>query len=226
MKVLIVCTNYDTYPSKKAKTGIWLNELTHFYEVMSRKRLLIDIMSPFGGSIPVDKRSLESKDEINTKYLTNTDFLNKKNHSLSPNEIEPDDYRLIYFVGGPGAMWDFPNNNQITQIAGTIYKNGGMITAVGHGVAALLNIETNNGKSFLEDKYVTGFSNLEEKLMSFISESPFSLEDALKEKGAHFTKSMIPFIEFIEMDERLITGQNANSAKKIAIKAIEELFEK
>jgi putative intracellular protease/amidase len=62
--------------------------------------------------------------------------------------------------------------------------------------------------------------------MSFVSEVPFHLEDLLKERGAHYTKAMIPFVEFIEMDERLITGQNPNSAKKVATKALEELFEK
>ena len=192
---------------------------------MTRK-LIIDIISPLGGIIPIDERSIENKDEVNIKYLNNAEFLDKLKFSKKPSEISPEEYRLIYFTGGPGAMWDFPYDNSIANIAQIIYEKGGMITAVGHGVAGLLGIKLTNGSALIKDKYVTGFSNIEEKLLSFVSEAPFSLEDKLKEHGAHYTKSIIPFLEYIEMDERLITGQNHNSAKKIGTKALEELFEK
>lgn len=226
MKVLIVGTNHASYPTKNTKTGLWFSELTHFYDVIDQKKLLIDFVSPLGGYIPIDVRSMENKDELNNKYLNNTEFLEKLKHSKKPSEVIPEDYRLLYLAGGPGAMWDFPNNKAIANIAQTIYEKGGMITAVGHGVAGLLGIQLSNGAALIMDKYVTGFSNIEETILSFISEAPFSLEDKLKEHGAHYTKSLIPFREYIEIDERLITGQNHNSAKKIATKALEELFEK
>jgi len=226
MKVLIVCTNHNTYPTKTGKTGLWLSELTHFYDLMTARRVLVDIVSPNGGAIPVDERSMDLKDEINQKYLTDPVFLSKFENSLKPSDIEPREYRLIYFTGGNGGMWDFPDNTELQNITRRIYENNGMVTAVCHGVSGLLNVQLSDGNFLIQDKYVTGFSHVEETLMSFVSEVPFHLEDRLKERGAHYTKAMIPFVEFIEMDERLITGQNPNSARKVASKALEELFEK
>jgi len=226
MKVLIVCTNHNSYPTKTSKTGLWLNELTHFYDIMAKRRILMDFVSPLGGAIPVDERSLDLKDECNARYWEDTSFREKLQNSLKPSEVNPNDYRLIYFAGGHGAMWDFAENPELQAIAKTIYERHGMITAVAHGVCGLLNIQLSDGSLLIRDKYVTAYSNVEEALVSFVSEVPFYLEDKLKENGAHYTKAMIPFVEFIEMDERLITGQNSHSARKVATKALEELFEK
>ncbi|KAA0991431.1 type 1 glutamine amidotransferase domain-containing protein [Dyadobacter aurulentus] len=226
MKVLIVCTNHDTYPAKTTKTGVWLSELTHFHEVMTKRGILMDFVSPKGGNIPVDERSLDFKDECNARYWDDPVFRKKLENSSNPSQIHPEDYRLIYFAGGHGAMWDFPDNQDLIQITKAIYEKSGMVSAVSHGVSALLNVKLSDGSYLIQDKYLTGYSNMEETLMSFVSEVPFYLEDRLKERGAHFTKTMIPFVEFIELDERLITGQNPGSAKKVASKALEELFEK
>ena len=226
MKALIVCTNHDIYPTKSGKTGLWMSELTHFYDVMVRRKVLVDIVSPLGGKIPIDERSNDLKDDINNKYFTDPEFVSKIDNSLNPSEVHARDYRLIYFAGGHGAMWDLADNSELQAITRTIYENNGTVSAVCHGVCGLLNVTLSDGSYLIQEKYVTGFSNVEEALMSFVSEVPFYLEDKLKERGAHYTKSMIPFIEFIEMDERLITGQNPSSARKVASKALEELFEK
>jgi putative intracellular protease/amidase len=205
---------------------LWLSELTHFYDVMARRKVLMDIISPLGGKIPIDERSNDMKDEVNQKYFSDPAFLDKIENSLTPSEIYARDYRLVYFAGGHGAMWDLSENTEIQNITRIIYENYGTVSAVCHGVCGLLNVKLSDGSYLINEKYVTGFSNVEEALMSFVSEVPFYLEDQLKDRGAHYTKSMIPFIEFIEMDERLITGQNPNSARKVASKALEELFEK
>jgi putative intracellular protease/amidase len=226
MKVLIVCTNHDTYPTKSGKTGLWLSELTHFYDLMVKRRVLVDIVSPQGGNIPIDERSFDLKEEINHKYWEDDIFRSKISNSLSPDEVHSGDYRLIYYAGGHGAMWDLTENSVLQEITRNIYENGGTVSAVCHGVCGLLNVRLSDGSLLIKDKYLTGFSNMEEALNSFVSEVPFYLEDKLKEQGAHYTKSMIPFIEFIELDERLITGQNPHSARKVASKALEELFEK
>lgn len=226
MKVLIVCTNHDTYPTKSGKTGLWLSELTHFYDVMVRRKVLVDIVSPLGGKIPIDERSFDLKEETNHKYWEDSVFQSKISNSLTPEQIDARDYRLIYFAGGHGAMWDLTDNLALQEITKRVYENGGTVTAVCHGVCGLLNVKLSDNSLLVKDKYITGFSNMEEALNSFVSEVPFYLEDKLKEQGAHYTKSMIPFIEFIELDERIITGQNPHSARKVASKALEELFEK
>jgi putative intracellular protease/amidase len=205
MKVLIVCTNHDSYPTKSSKTGLWLSELTHFYDEMAKRKVLMDIVSPLGGPIPIDERSFDLKDECNARYWEDPGFRQKIENSFKPSQIDPADYRVIYFTGGHGAMWDLPENTDLQNITTYIYENNGMVAAVCHGVAALLYVKLSDGSLLIKDKYLTGFSNVEETLMSFVSEVPFYLEDKIKEQGGHYTK---------------------NSARKVASKALEELFEK
>ncbi len=226
MKALIICTSTDAFPVKGTKTGFWFSELAYFYDVVAKKRIEIDIASPRGGEIPVDPRSLDSKDELIRRYQQDEEFAGLIKNTLSLDVIDPSEYRIVYLAGGHGAMWDFPDNEKLQQVVATIYHHYGTITAVGHGVSGLLNIRLDDGSWFVKDRYLTGFSNMEEKLASFSSETPFYLEDRLVEKGANFTKTMIPYTEHIEMDERIITGQNPNSARKVAQKLIEELWEK
>lgn len=226
MKILIVCTNHADYPTKETKTGLWLNELTHFYEVFDKRRIGMDFASPLGGAIPIDARSLDLDDDLNRVHYEDEGFRQKLLTSLSPDQVETDDYQLIYYAGGPGAMWDLTDNAALQAITAKIYERGGSVAAVGHGVCGLLNVMLSDGTRLIHDKYVTGFSNVEEKLASFVSEVPFYLEDRLREYGAHYTKSMIPFVQNIEVDERLVTGQNPNSAGKVARKIMEEISEK
>lgn len=226
MKALIVCTNHDTFPTKTNKTGLWLSELTHFYHVLDKRKIQMDLVSPLGGRIPIDERSFDLKDDINNLYYENEAFRQKLENSLKPTEIKVEEYRLIYFTGGHGSMWDLPDNGELQEITRKIYEKGGMVAAVCHGLSGLLNVKLSDGTLLISDKYLTGFSNVEEKLASMVSEVPFYLEDRLRENGAHYTKSMIPFVQYIEVDERLITGQNPNSAGKVARKVMEEMFEK
>ncbi len=226
MKALIVCTNHATFPTKTNKTGLWLSELTHFCQVLDRHRIDYDLVSPLGGVIPIDERSLDLKDEVNRNYFEDEVFWKRLENSLKPAEIAAKNYRLIYFTGGHGTMYDFPDNVDLQKITTAIYENRGTVAAVAHGVSALLNVKLSDGTLLIHDKYLTGFSNMEEKLSSMTSEVPFLLEDRLREQGAHFTKTRIPFTQNIEMDERLVTGQNPASAKKIAKKLVEELIEK
>ncbi len=226
MKALIVCTNHDTFPTKTNKTGLWLSELTHFCEVLDRHKILYDLVSPLGGTIPIDERSLDLSDHLNEKHYEDEAFRQRLENSLKPTDLDPKHYRLIYFTGGHGTMWDFPENTALQELTKAIYENRGTVAAVAHGVCALLDVRLSDGNRLIDDKYLTAFSNMEETLSSMVSEVPFSLEDRLRENGAHFTKSMIPFTQYIEMDERLVTGQNPASAKKIAKKLVEELIEK
>jgi putative intracellular protease/amidase len=77
MKALIVCTNHSSYPQKTNKTGVWLSDLTHFYTLLHKKRILIDFVSPTGGLIPIDERSMEVNDDENHQLLNDPDFCDK-----------------------------------------------------------------------------------------------------------------------------------------------------
>lgn len=225
-KALIVCTNHTDYPTKAQKTGLWLSEATHFYDELADRNLPYDIASPNGGPVPIDEKSLERRDNTNEKWYNNPTFRSKLEHSLRLDEINPTDYQILYLAGGHGTMWDFPENPMLQTIIRQIYENGGLIAAVCHGVSGLLNVKLSDGSLLLDNRQITGFSNMEERLVRLDDQVPFLLEDALRQKNALYSKSLIPFLPYIEVDERLVTGQNPLSARKVGRKVMEEMYEK
>jgi putative intracellular protease/amidase len=226
MKVLIVCTSQAEDPINREPTGIWLPDLIHFYDELQKKRIRIDITSPLGGEIPIDEKSIDLKDPVIKSYYENEGFTSFYKNSKSLSDIDPLEYRLVYLVGGYGALFDFPNQPLIQDIIRIVYERNGTVISVGHGAAALLYVHLSSGELLIKDKYLTASSAMEDRLHRLTKDLPFYLEEKLKEQGAHYTKALLPFVEYIEMDERLITGQNPASSRKVASKALEELYEK
>ena len=225
-RALIVCTNHASFPTKPQKTGLWLSEATHFYDELADRNLPYDIASPNGGPIPIDERSVDRRDTTNEKWHNNTDFRQKLENSLSLADVNPAKYQILYLAGGHGALWDFPENKRLQDIIRQVYESNGMIAAVGHGTGGLLNVQLSDGSAMLTNRQVTGFCNIEEKIARLDDEVPFSLEDVLRQKSDCYSKGMIPFLPHIEVDERLITGQNPLSARKVGRKVMEEMYEK
>ena len=225
-RVLIVCTNHTDYPTKPHKTGLWLSEATHFYDELAGRNLPYDIASPAGGPVPIDEKSLDRRDAINEKWYHDSAFRAKLEKSMRLDDVNPALYQIIYFTGGHGTLWDFPDNPVLQAITRQIYEKGGMVSAVCHGVSALLNVTLSDGSLLIDNKQLTGFSNMEEKLVRMEEEVPFLLEDLLRQKKAIYSKSLIPFLPYIEVDERLVTGQNPLSARKVGRKVMEEMYEK
>ncbi|MDX1960985.1 MAG: type 1 glutamine amidotransferase domain-containing protein [Leptospiraceae bacterium] len=228
-KILIAITSHIGDWTIPRKTGYWLGEITHFYNILSNAGFEIDLVSPLGGTPPLDIKSVEGIelfDSVNKKFMENKDFQNKLKNTFKPEEIKPEDYSVIYFAGGHGVMWDFPNNSTLVEISRNIYESNGIVSAVCHGSVGLLNIKLSNGKRLIEGKKVTGFSNLEEKLIGLTKLVPFLTEDALKENGGVYQKSILPFTPYAIMDERLVTGQNPYSSKKVGNLVLKILGEK
>ena len=57
-QILLVVTSHDRYPSRTDSTGLWLAELTHVYDVLLEAGYSVDLVSPLGGKVPIDPRSL------------------------------------------------------------------------------------------------------------------------------------------------------------------------
>jgi putative intracellular protease/amidase len=214
-KVLTIITSHNTLNDGK-KTGYWLSEVTHFYHILVDAGFEVDFASPKGGQPPLDQRSYDLRDKDNHQFWENKHFQSKLNNTIPIEAVNAEDYMSIYYAGGHGTMWDFPSNERLAQIAAQIYEKGGFISAVCHGSAGLLNIKLANGRSLLDGKTVTGFANLEEQLIRLTQVVPYLLEDELKKQDATYKRGIIPFIPHVEVSDRLITGQNPQSAKAVA----------
>lgn len=224
-KVLLVLTNHSAYPSRTDKTGLWLTELTHFYDTAQEAGLEMDFVSPAGGEVPLDERSMKSfyLDKAARAHLADPAFMQRLRNTLAPAAVDPAQYIAIYYAGGHGTMWDFPQNTALKQIAEQIYRQGGIVSAVCHGVGGLLPLQDEQGKPLIAGKTVTGFANSEEVLAGIKSQVPFLLQDALISRGAHYKKGLIPFTSYVVTDDRIITGQNPQSSKEIAEAVVKRL---
>lgn len=224
-KILIVMTNVEKYATTNRATGLWLSELTHFYDKIHRAGYDVDFASPKGGYVPLDPHSLRFADETDWALYHDEDFRQKAlATSLSVDTIDPSHYVAIYYTGGHGVMWDFPDNQALQKIAESIYQNGGYVTAVCHGVVGLLKLKAENGEPLIKGRHVTGFTNTEEALNRTTKFVPFLTETTLKSQGAQFTKRRF-FSSHAVRDGRLITGQNPQSPADVAdllVKALEE----
>lgn len=227
-RILVVMTNHSAYPSRTDKTGLWLTELTHFYDVAEAAGWQMDFVSPAGGEVPLDERSLKSlyMDDAARAHLADPAFMARLKATLSADAVQPANYRAIYLTGGHGTMWDFPHNQALKNISEQIYRRGGIVSAVCHGVAGLLPLQDENGKSLIAGRTVTGFSKMEESLSGIKSQVPFQLQDELVSRGAHYQKAFFPFTSYVVSDGRIITGQNPQSSKEIAEAVVKRLKER
>lgn len=140
----------------------------------------------------------------------------------APHEVKAEDYVAIYYTGGHGVVWDFPDNEELQRLVETIYQNGGYVTAVCHGVVGLLNLRLPDGAYLIKDKVVTGFTNTEEWLSGKARKVPFSTENELKKRGAIYRKKAF-FRPYATVDGRIITGQNPQSPRVVAKALIKAL---
>ena len=224
-QILVIMTNHASYPSRTDTTGLWLTELTHFTEVVEAAGFTTVFASPKGGVVPLDERSLGWLyiDKAAREYLQSPTLRTRLQNTLPIADVDPSQFRAIYFTGGHGVMWDFPGNPDLQRVAQTIYNQGGIVSAVCHGVAGLLDLKDEQGNAIIKGKNITGFSNREELLSGMKREVPFLLEDRLLSQGARYRKGWVPFTSFVITDGRLITGQNPQSPKAVALAVITEL---
>jgi len=235
-KVLIVVTSHGILGKTGYPTGLWLPEMTHPYYALKNAGLDIIVASPKGGNTPIDPYSIPSNpqgtnkdDPITAKFLANSTDVEKINYTIPLSQVDPKEFSAVVFPGGNGATYDFPSNKDVSRIAAAIYDQGGIVAAVCHGPAALLNVTLGNGSSLIKGLKVTGFSNEEEHITEILvgkkNVVAFFLENELPKRGAIYEKTYVhePLVVVSGSDGRLITGQNPESATNVGEKVLERL---
>lgn len=219
-KALIVVTNHNVKGSTGQQTGWYLSEVTHIYYPLIQAGYKVDFASPTGGLAPMDESSRDLKDPDNKKFLEDAKLMAQMQNTLAVGKLNAKDYQIIHFAGGHGAMWDFASSPAMDKLAAGIYEKGGIVSAVCHGPAALVNIKLSNGDYLVKGKDVSSFTDAEENEVGLGKVVPFMLESTLRERGA----TMHPVKNWNSqaiVSERLVTGQNPQSGHAVAQKLIE-----
>jgi len=204
------------------KPGYEFDEFSKAYSVFKNNGIAVDIASPNGGQVEADKYNPEKP--YNAVVLADTAIIAELNNTLATSSIDAKNYDAIFVVGGKGAMFDLPKDTALQKIIADIYQKQGIVAAVCHGPAALVNVRLKDGSYLVANKAVNSFTNQEEKLFGhkWINDFEFMLEDKLTERGAKFQSSSI-MLSHVAVDGRLITGQNPTSTVDVATALVKGL---
>ena len=108
-------------------------------------------------------------------------------------------------------MWDLAEDPNSIKLIESFLAAGKPVALVCHAPGALRHVKTADDQPLVEGKNVTGFSNSEEEAVGLTKVVPFLVEDELKAKGGHFSKTEDWGVHVV-CDGLLITGQNPASS--------------
>lgn len=222
-RVLVAVTSHAEKGSSHEPTGAYLAEISHPYAVLREAGFEVDFVSPAGGRVPLD--GVDRKDPVNAAFLDDPNALAHLHASRRSSDASSTGYEAIFFAGGHGTMWDFPDDAGLQKLASEIYVRGGVVAAVCHGPAGLVNVKVEGGRYLVAGKDVAAFTNEEERAVGLEKVVPFLLSDKLAERGAKMHPGPT-WKENVVTSERLVTGQNPASAPGVARAVVALLKEK
>lgn len=222
LAILFIVTSSTTMGASSEPTGVWLEELTTPYYEFVDAGYDVKIASVAGGDIPIDPRSTgedQKKEESVARYFEDDVFQLAIKDTPSASDVNASDYAAVFFPGGHGTMWDYPNNPTLATIINDTLADDRIVASVCHGPAVLVGVETENGEPLVKGKKVAAFTNSEEQAVGLEDAVPFLLETKLRELGADVQVAE-DFQSFSVIDGNLVTGQNPASAKAVAADVI------
>jgi putative intracellular protease/amidase len=212
-RILLVLTSHATLGNTGRATGAYVPEAAHPLAVFRKAGFDVDFTSPAGGPVPLDGGS--RNDSVVAAFLDDAAVQERLRNTLRADDIDPTRYAAIFYVGGHGTMWDLPENAALAAAAARIYDNGGVVAAVCHGPAGLVNVRLQDGTYLVAGKTVSAFTNEEEAAVKLTDVVPFLLQSTLTARGAHVITAP-NFEANVSVDDRLVTGQNPASATGVA----------
>jgi putative intracellular protease/amidase len=227
-KILIVLTSHTALGTTGKSTGFYFEELATPYYALTDAGHSVDIASIKGGPGAHDPGSLKADPAARPasvqRFVTDPAAMEKLAATIAIDHVKPAGYDGIFLPGGHGTMYDFPLSAALGTVVGAIHDQGGVVGAVCHGPAGLVNALRADGKPLVAGLTVNSFTDAEEEAVGLVSAMPFLLETRLKalgglfEGGPNFTAKAV-------RDGRLVTGQNPMSSASAAALMLEALAE-
>jgi putative intracellular protease/amidase/ketosteroid isomerase-like protein len=217
-KIVFALTSHAELGDTGRKTGYYVSEAAHPHAVLTAAGHEVDFVSVRGGAPRAD--GADPDDSVHTAFLK--DHADALASTPAAADVDAARYSAILFVGGHGTMWDFRGQPDLQRIAREIYEGGGVVAAVCHGPAALVDLTLSDGSYLIAGKSVAAFTESEEQAVGLEDVVPFLLASTLASQGARH----VPAPDFqanVQVDGRLITGQNPASATGVAEALVDAL---
>lgn len=215
--ILIIVTSFSEI-SPSEPTGLWLEEFAVPYVIFTEQGYQVTVASIKGGKAPIDPRS-EPTSEQQKDWQ---DAIKALDNTLPLTSVNPSDFSAVLMPGGHGTMYDFPKSNDLQQVLSDFANQDKVIASMCHGPASLVNIKMADGTPYVSGKTLTSFTNEEEAEAGYTETVPFLLESRLKELGAKFVAHP-KWSNHVEVDGKLVTGQNPQSSEQVARSVIKLL---
>jgi len=223
-KILMVLTSHDQLGNTGAKTGFWLEEFAAPYYVFKDAGALVTLASPLGGQPPLDPKSDDVSAQTDATHRFQADpaaqALLASTHKLS--ELSAADFDAVFYPGGHGPLWDLAEDAHSIALIETLLASGKPVAAVCHAPAVLRHPKSADGRSVVQGKAVTGFTNSEEAAVGLTGIVPFLVEDMLQGNGGVYSKGA-DWAPYVVSDGLLITGQNPASSAPAALALLRKL---
>jgi putative intracellular protease/amidase len=227
-KILIVLTSHTTLGETGKPTGFYFEELATPYYALSDAGHSVDIASIKGGPAAHDPGSLKADPTARPtsvqRFVNDPVAMEKLANTIAIDHVKSTEFDAVFLPGGHGTMYDFPLSAALGKVVGAIHDQGGVVGAVCHGPAGLVNAVRADGKPLVMGLKVNSFTDAEEEAVGLTKVMPFLLETRLTalgglfEGGPNFTAKAV-------RDGRLITGQNPMSSASAAALMLEALAE-
>ncbi|HEX2619494.1 MAG TPA: type 1 glutamine amidotransferase domain-containing protein [Phototrophicaceae bacterium] len=212
--ILMIVTSHDAINAER-KTGLWFEEFATPYRVFREHGLKVVVASLKGGAAPIDPNSIPEDAAAWSEALT------VLKTTVKLETVNPADFGAVFLPGGHGTMFDLPDE-AVGRVVAQFADADKVVGAVCHGPAGLVGAIRANGQPVVAGKRMTGFTNAEESAANLTADMPFLLENKLRELGAEFIPSP-NWNSHVEVDGKLVTGQNPQSSLETALSVIRVL---
>jgi putative intracellular protease/amidase len=222
-RVLFVLASSKVHGSSTLPASISFGEVVNAWDVFQAAGYAVDFVSPEGGAVPILDRYIS--DEVKDRIKDERIMAGLRN-TATPAQIDAARYRSVYYVGGSNAIYGVPQDAGLQKIALHVYeRNGGVVSAVCHGTAGIVNLKLADGSHLVKGKRITGFpEEHEQQGAAYFREFPFLIRKTVESHGGRFQVGA-RYQGHFEVDGRVVTGQDYSSATHVA-KAVVDILRK
>ena len=167
-----------------------------------------------------------------TRYLEDPILKEKVKNSILIDQLEIDNYDIVFVSGGWGAAYDLGYSETLGEkISQAYYNPNSIIGGVCHGVLRLsINAKDSLGNLFIKNKRMTGVTNKQIKELGIFF-TPQHPEEELIKAGAIFEsktafRDVLANLTIVDDESKFVSGQNQNAGHETPQKMMEILKSK
>ena len=208
-------------------TGYWAEELVVSHRTLLDAGHTVHIATPGGKKPTVDEVSLaaesaggQDRADSFRRYIDSLDA--ELSNPLVLADVDASAYDAVVMPGGHGPMADLYQDADLGRLLTAVNTAGKIIAPFCHGPAGLLSATDDDGAFTFAGRRLTVFTNEEELGGGTGPNTPWFVEDVLKEKGAA-VENGAAWTSHVVRDGNLITGQNPQSSEDVAKEVIKAL---